>query len=97
MDIENLYNSLHIEDNEQDDAIDTAGYIGNFHRADPKDAKDLTQAQLIELFKDEDKIDELKFTIRSIDRDHNGYITWNEMEDILKILYPEPLQNKRLK
>lgn len=42
-------------------------------------------------------MDELAFTIRSIDRDHNGYVTWNEMEDILKILYPEELRGKNLK
>ena len=29
--------------------------------------------------------------IRSIDSDHNGYITWHEAEDMLKMLYPEQL------
>ena len=28
--------------------------------------------------------------IKSIDKDHNGYVTSTELDDILKILYPEP-------
>lgn len=35
--------------------------------------------------------------IRSIDADHNGYITWTEAEDMMKMLYPEQLRNKSLK
>ena len=35
--------------------------------------------------------------IREIDRDHNGYITWTEAEDMLKLIYPEQLKNKSLK
>ena len=30
-------------------------------------------------------------TIRQIDRDHNGYITNQEMEDIIKMYYPKEL------
>ena len=28
--------------------------------------------------------------IKSIDKDHNGYVTSTELDDILKILYPGP-------
>ena len=97
MEIENLYNKLDIEENEEDDAVDAAGYLGEFHREIDQNAVDLTEAELIELFVNDSKMDELAFTIRSIDRDHNGYVTWNEMEDILKILYPEELKGKNLK
>lgn len=36
-------------------------------------------------------------TIKQIDRDHNGYVTSNELDDILKINFPQELQNKRVK
>ena len=36
-------------------------------------------------------------TIRSIDRDKNGYITNQELEDILKLHYPEKLKQYDLK
>jgi Ca2+-binding EF-hand superfamily protein len=39
----------------------------------------------------------LAFTIRQIDKDHNGYVTVNEMDDILKILYPKELDKADLK
>ena len=97
MEIENLYSKLDIEEDEEDDAVDAAGYLGEFHRAIDQDAVDLTEEELIALFINDNKMDELAFTIRSIDRDHNGYVTWNEMEDILKILYPEELKGKNLK
>lgn len=32
MEIENLYNKLDVEENEEDDAVDAAGYLGEFHR-----------------------------------------------------------------
>ena len=34
-------------------------------------------------------------TISQIDKDHNGYVTASELDDILKLYYPE-LQNKIL-
>jgi Ca2+-binding EF-hand superfamily protein len=35
--------------------------------------------------------------ILDIDREANGYITMTELDDILKILYPKQLGDKRLK
>ena len=35
--------------------------------------------------------------IHEIDKDCNGYVTSTELDDILKILYPNELQNKNLK
>lgn len=36
-------------------------------------------------------------TIKSIDRDNNGYVTSTELDDILKLTFPTELDNKRLK
>ena len=35
-------------------------------------------------------------TIRSIDRDNNGYVTVTELDDILKVLYPRDFTGKDL-
>ena len=35
--------------------------------------------------------------VRGIDRDRNGYVTTNEMDDILKEAYPEALATKNIK
>ena len=33
-------------------------------------------------------------TIKQIDKDHNGYVTRPELDDIMKMLYPNELANK---
>ena len=35
-------------------------------------------------------------TINEIDKDHNGYVTKTEMEDILKLKYPDHFENRDL-
>jgi len=35
-------------------------------------------------------------TIKQIDKDHNGYVTRTELDDILKMLYPNELANRDL-
>ena len=44
---------------------------------------------------DVDKLHQVMLTIRQIDKDHNGYVTRNELDDILKIYYA-PLLTKNL-
>jgi Ca2+-binding EF-hand superfamily protein len=36
-------------------------------------------------------------TIKQIDRDNNGYVTSTELDDILKLTFPEELKGKNLK
>lgn len=100
LDIMKLYDKLNVSECEDDDAVDPAGYIGVFFRDAPKQVgalEELTDKELIKIFVQNNKLDEFTRMIRSIDADHNGYITWHEAEDMLKMLYPEQLQNKSLK
>lgn len=41
------------------------------------------------------KLHKVVMTIRQIDKDHNGYVTRNELDDILKMYY-EGFLNKNL-
>jgi Ca2+-binding EF-hand superfamily protein len=34
--------------------------------------------------------------IREIDRDHNGYVTSTELEDIMRLTFPKELQGKNI-
>lgn len=36
-------------------------------------------------------------SIKEIDKEHNGYVTSTELDDILKIIYKKELTNKNLK
>jgi len=36
-------------------------------------------------------MNEVMFTIKQIDRDHNGYVTKNELDDILKMYMKQQL------
>jgi len=47
------------------------------------------------LFVKENRMKDIQHIIRSIDRDRNGYVTRNELDDILKEVYPD-LRNKDL-
>lgn len=100
LDIMKLYDKLNVEYCEDDDAVDPAGYTGVFFRNVGKNGKmkeELEDKQLIQIFVQDNKLEEFTRMIRSIDADHNGYITWHEAEDMLKMLYPEQLRNKSLK
>ena len=35
-------------------------------------------------------------TINEIDKDHNGYVTATELDDILKLYYPDTLNDREL-
>ena len=53
--------------------------------------------EFIKIIKEKNKLSEVFKIIREIDRDHNGYITQTELDDILKLLYPEEFKNVNLK
>jgi Ca2+-binding EF-hand superfamily protein len=40
---------------------------------------------------------QLMRTIKSIDKDNNGYVTSTELDDILKLTFPEELERANLK
>lgn len=51
----------------------------------------LSVRDFILIFSDQNKLLEISRCIQEIDKDHNGYITSSEMDDILK-LYCTPLE-----
>jgi hypothetical protein len=82
-----MYEDLEVSDNQEDDAVDAAGYTGNFRRNE-KDLVPISETQFMEVIKNNNKLAQIMSMVREIDKDHNGYITTTEIDDILKILYP---------
>ena len=100
MAVQKTYLNLNANDSDtEEDAngpADLNGYLGDprrrfiknkLHHIDEKDiillfTTDLTR--FLKIFK----------LIRTIDRDHNGYVTITELEDIIKIIYAKELSDK---
>mmetsp|Transcript_33653 Transcript_33653/g.51934 ORF Transcript_33653/g.51934 Transcript_33653/m.51934 type:complete len:184 (-) Transcript_33653:1607-2158(-) len=88
--IQELISKVSLGDNEEDDAKDAAGYTGDIHRHLKEryiKHKQITMDQFIAMVRQENKLRELFQIIKTIDKDHNGFITQTEMDDILKLLY----------
>ena len=54
------------------------------------------ESHLIRLMYEDNQMKEIMLLIKQIDKDHNGYVTSTELDDILKLIYPKKLKNKDL-
>jgi hypothetical protein len=82
-----MYKEMELEENEDDNAVDMAGYTGIFRRESTKNLKIMEMDEFIKVFKQDNKLAALMKLIQDIDSG-NGYITTTEIDDILKIIYP---------
>ena len=86
------------ETDDDDVAVDTSGYTGNFHRnIDEKLLKPYDIDQLSQLIYKDNKLVDIMRAIKDIDKEHNGYVTSTELDDILKVSYKRELTEKNLK
>lgn len=94
-----MYKRIKISDTDDDDiAIDASGYTGNFHRIkDDKNLKPYSKEELAKLVCRDNKMVDIMRAIKDIDKEHNGYVTSTELDDILKICYKKDLLDKNLK
>ena len=67
--------------------VDKSGYDGVFSR-NPKKNQAIDWVNFCKLFIDNDLLTKLVRTIKEIDKDRNGYITNQELEDIVSLCYP---------
>ena len=94
-----VYSSVTMPDVDLDDvAVDLSGYIGVFHRREGNPGcKDIAPFSKLENNERNIKLASIMRTIKQIDRDNNGYVTSTELDDILKLTFPEELKGKNLK
>jgi hypothetical protein len=52
--------------------------------------------ELIQIFTKDNQMLQVMRRINEIDRDHNGYVTCIELDDIVKLAYPHELKGKSL-
>ena len=73
--------------------VDTAGYFGTNHRLKEIHNKKFETLndldKILETIAQDNKLIKIMQTIRTIDKDKNGFVTDQELEDILKLHYPE--------
>lgn len=83
------------EDDGKDDGVDTAGYTGQFHRIKRK-LTPISDIEFILLMLRKNKMHDMMLKIREIEKENTGFVTRTELDDILKIIYPDDLANRDL-
>jgi hypothetical protein len=70
-------------------AIDACGYTGNFHRQkiDEKILKPIKIDELIHMIHKDNQLLDIMRRIKDIDKEHNGYVTSTELDDIIRLSY----------
>jgi hypothetical protein len=54
----------------------------------------ITEAELVRIIFENNKLNDIIRTIYQIDKQHNGYVTTTELDDILKLNYKDELADK---
>lgn len=72
----------------KEEAVDACGYTGIFNRKS-ESHRILTEEEWIRVINIENKIKDIFIHIRDIDRQKNGFVTELELDDIIKLVYPE--------
>lgn len=90
---QNTYSKIDVfDDDGKEDPVDNAGYTGqNIRRK--RNLLPISPQDFLHIIKADSRIQEVWQMIRKIDRERNGYITDTELDDILKIVYPELVNN----
>ena len=80
-----------------DEPMDPNGYLGKtkFYR-EQIIKKPMSAIEMIKVIANENKMEEVMRVVGQIDKDHNGYVTVTELDDILKLNYPDELKDKEL-
>jgi hypothetical protein len=84
------------EEMDNPDLVDNSGYFGIFYR-EKKNLLPLTDADFIDIIFKNNKLVNIMKNIKEIDRDNNGYVTNQELDDIFNMHYEHELNNKDLK
>ena len=95
---DNMYGKVDVSNTVgKDEPTDECGFIGiGEHYRDKRKLVDISQEEFYKImYKNNSKMREIMLNIKEIDKDHNGYVTRTELDDIIKINVPD-LNNKIL-
>jgi hypothetical protein len=97
--LDKMYENVDVADFEGlDEPLDVNGYLGKtkYYRTQVK-VSAISAKDFISVIYAENKLQEVMRTILEIDKQHNGYVTSTELDDILKLYYPEQLESHDLR
>ena len=82
----------------KDEPTDIHGFhgLGTFYRERMKQLQPISEEEFLNVLITNNKMADIMFLIRGIDKDHNGYITRTELDDIIKHNIKEHLFHKDL-
>lgn len=94
-----MYSKVDVQAGDEDDiAKDPNGYTGQINRFAHRIKLDaISEETFLQIIREENRMSKIMLMIRGIDKERNGYVTTNEMDDILKEAYPDKLASKDLK
>jgi hypothetical protein len=105
--VNKVYKNVSLPETDTDEVGDLSGFIGVFHRKNHIEERHLEPYSLQDLAllfhslqtsnERNEKLASIMRSIKQIDRDGNGYVTSTELDDILKLTFPDELTHKRLK
>jgi Ca2+-binding EF-hand superfamily protein len=73
-----------------------SGYLGQFYRKAIKTQR-IDLKDFVKVIVNDNKLASVMRCIKDIDKDNNGYVTNQELDDILKLIYPIEFGDKDLK
>lgn len=92
-----LYDRLDLyEEPDNPDMADSSGYLGLFYR-EKRQLLPIQEAELLDIIAKDNKLPAIMRIIKEIDRDNNGYVTNQELDDIFKVTYEQELGGRELK
>ena len=81
----------------KDEIVDVIGYLGKgeFYR-EKRVLSEISEEDFIKVFYEKNLLKDVMFAIGQIDKDRTCVVTKNELDDILKIVYPDQLRDRNL-
>lgn len=95
--IRKIYDKVDMyEEEDNPDLVDNSGYFGIFYRQ-KVDLLPISESEFINIIYQSNRLVQIMKNIKEIDKDNNGYVTNQELDDIFKMHYQAELNNKNLK
>ena len=97
--LDKMYGKVDVADHEGlDQPTDVMGYVGasKAYRKPVKMTGTMGSQEFIRVFFEDNKLNDIMKTVSSIDKDRNGYVTATELDDILKLFYPDEFETRNI-
>ena len=89
--LEKLYNDVDCKKIDHDASLkDAMGYLGKTDAYREKFVlSPISEDEFLQVLHSNNRLREIMLKVREIDPTHNGYVTYQELDDIIKMEYPQ--------